>query len=91
MFFFDVTLNPNQQITAMVTLLTMTYGAGLFALIALVVAWSVSLSGAIVGEHRTQSASLSIPSDLVVNLLILVLTHHVRSTFPAAPGTEVMR
>ena len=90
MNFHDSTLSHVQSITAMAVLLPATCGAWMFALIALVVAWSVSQSGAIVGEHRTPSASLSIPSDLVVNPLLLVLTHHVRSTLPAAPALEVM-
>ena len=90
MIVHDSTLSHVQSITAMAVLLPATCGAWMSALIALrIVAWSVSLSGAMVGEHRTPSASLSIPSDRGMNPL-QADAYRPYSCKAAAPALEVM-
>jgi hypothetical protein len=91
MIVHDATLSHVQATTAMAVLFPATCGAWVSALTVLrIVAWSVSLSGAMGGEHRRPSASLSIPFDPVVNPLLLMLAHHVRGTLPAVHALEVM-
>ena len=91
MIILDLTLSHTKPATAKAVPQPAVCGAGLFALIALVVViWVVSRCAAIVGEDRTPGASLSIPSDPVMNPLILVLAHYVHGTLPAASTLEVM-
>ena len=91
MIVHDSTLSHVQPITAMAVLLPATCGAGMSALIVLrIVAWSASLSSAMVGEHRTPSASLFIPSDRGMNPL-QAHVYRLNSCQPAAPVPEVMR
>jgi hypothetical protein len=79
MFFVDSTLNPSQQATAIAALLTATFVAGIFVLIALTVAamvavvWRVSLCFEVIVEQSMHSAALYIQSDPAVKLLMLAL------------------
>ena len=79
MLFVDSTLIPSQQATAIAVLLTATFVAGIFALIALTAAamvavvWCVSLCFEVIVEQSMHSATLSTQYGPAVKLLMLAL------------------
>jgi hypothetical protein len=83
MLFVDSTLNPSQQTTALVNLLTATFVADIFALIALTAAamvavvWCISLCFEVIVEQSMHSATLSTQSDPAVKLVMLALISYV--------------
>ena len=79
MLFGDSTFSPYQQATATAALMTATFVAGIFALIALTVAamvavvWCVSLIFEVIVKQSMPSATLSTQAGPAVKLLMLAL------------------